>query len=1167
MQRLSVPFSICLMVLATFGCGRSQLKFFDDPTVSESDCGNRIDDDGDGLVDCLDPDCKADPACVVAAENCGNRIDDDGDGLIDCADPDCTNHRLCLPMGPEICDNGLDDDGDGLADCRDGDCRRAPACNRREVCDNGVDDNGNGLVDCADPDCVGQPGCERPEVCDNGLDDDGDGLVDCFDLDCRGNPICARREVCDNGVDDDGDGMIDCMDSDCQGHPSCGPLREICGNGRDDDLDGRIDCADDDCRFDPRCFGPEVCDNGLDDDGDGSIDCADEDCAGDPRCLGREICGNGRDDDGDGKVDCFDEDCFFEPICGRIEDCGNGRDDDGDGLVDCQDADCRQDPRCARREVCDNGLDDDGDGLVDCDDLDCFRDLRCQVVRPEDCTNGRDDDGDNLIDCVDPDCLGHPACGPTKEICDNLADDDGDGKIDCDDTDCRSDPRCAAKSEDCTNRRDDDGDFLVDCDDPDCFKHPACKAPGKEICNNGIDDDSDGAVDCKDTDCRDLPICVVGKEDCTNQRDDDGDGAVDCDDPDCSADPVCQSALCRPDVDFGTIPVRGAKVSRTVVTKGRADVYDARCSVPGGGEVVTRFKIDSQTDLKVSYEQRSGDHMFSLFRAGIAEACNANQDRCLDPKSAKTGSFTLSGLAPGEYYLFVEAFAGGLEGEVALTLSTQAAGSVENCRNGIDDDQDGAVDCADLDCVLTPECETLNCGYDINVGSLVVNGRAVELQIDTRGAGNDIEERCAGGGGGDVVIRFVMPSAAGLAMTIRQSGWHVFGLHSDMGPGTRCTAAAGSCFDSNATPALSLEYGVAEKGVYYLVVDALDAKNEGQVSLTLRAFETRGVELCANGVDDDGDGLADCLDPDCTGVVGCPGPVCAPEHKTGPLAPGGAPVSVAIDTRSANNDQTVPCALGGGKDQVVEIELTEVSGLRIGCDNRGDHVIGLFAAGAPRDPCDKLPINCADIGTGGFGCNFIFPNLQPGKYYVVVEAFQPGKEGTMALQLSAVDDHAQEICNNGKDDDGDGKIDCQDSNCSTKPLCQGQTCTPEQRLGLAVKGGPQLSVALTTSGAGDRNSASCALGGGEDAVASFTLAESADLALEFAQLGNHVFAIYEDKGVGYACDAAPIACQSGTSQATGKLLFPSLPPGQYFLVVEAISGGAEGSVVMRLAAQ
>ena len=122
------------------------------------------------------------------AEICNNGIDDDGDGLIDCDDPDCSGAPVCSQA--EICNNGIDDDGDGLIDCADPDCSNAPVCNRVEICNNGIDDDGDGLVDCADPDCSNAPICNLAEICDNGIDDDGDGLIDCADPDCTGAPVC-----------------------------------------------------------------------------------------------------------------------------------------------------------------------------------------------------------------------------------------------------------------------------------------------------------------------------------------------------------------------------------------------------------------------------------------------------------------------------------------------------------------------------------------------------------------------------------------------------------------------------------------------------------------------------------------------------------------------------------------------------------------------------------------------------------------------------------------------------------------------------------------------------------------------------------------------------------------------------------------------------------------
>ncbi len=95
--------------------------------------------------------------------NCGDGIDNDGDGLIDCEDGDCFSSNVCLI---EICDNGIDDDGDGWIDCSDSECFYLEFC--YEDCENGIDDNGNGLVDGDDPQC------STPSGVDGGLESNGE---------------------------------------------------------------------------------------------------------------------------------------------------------------------------------------------------------------------------------------------------------------------------------------------------------------------------------------------------------------------------------------------------------------------------------------------------------------------------------------------------------------------------------------------------------------------------------------------------------------------------------------------------------------------------------------------------------------------------------------------------------------------------------------------------------------------------------------------------------------------------------------------------------------------------------------------------------------------------------------------------------------------------------
>ncbi len=81
------------------------------PNCKETNCADGVDNDGDGLVDCQDPDCDS------CKEECANGTDDDGDGLIDCKDPDCSGTAVCQQCGPNgECCNGIDDNGDGRID-------------------------------------------------------------------------------------------------------------------------------------------------------------------------------------------------------------------------------------------------------------------------------------------------------------------------------------------------------------------------------------------------------------------------------------------------------------------------------------------------------------------------------------------------------------------------------------------------------------------------------------------------------------------------------------------------------------------------------------------------------------------------------------------------------------------------------------------------------------------------------------------------------------------------------------------------------------------------------------------------------------------------------------------------------------------------------------------
>lgn len=272
-------FLVFLVVLTFSGC------FFDKSGIAPPDggnnnnhdaatcVGNQCPDAGDGQVPNPDggdagdgsvtPDAGPDAgdAQITTETNCGDGLDNDGDGDTDCADSDC-NGKAC---GPE-CECGPDGDA------------------HETVCTlNSPDGDSDGYPNCADiPDCDGQscgPECECGPDGDahetncsiTNIDRDGDGNANCADDDCYGESCgvgCACdmagnatedgspldiNSACYDGIDNDGDGFTDRMDGDCQGNSTCnvacGPLDDVL----DPCLTNCLDCPNGYCNENKIC--------------------------------------------------------------------------------------------------------------------------------------------------------------------------------------------------------------------------------------------------------------------------------------------------------------------------------------------------------------------------------------------------------------------------------------------------------------------------------------------------------------------------------------------------------------------------------------------------------------------------------------------------------------------------------------------------------------------------------------------------------------------------------------------------------------------------------------------------------------------------------------------------------------------------------------------------
>ncbi|HVV86772.1 MAG TPA: hypothetical protein VHE35_27125 [Kofleriaceae bacterium] len=417
-------------------------------------------------------------------------------------------------------------------------------------------------------------------------------------------PIKFRIET--SAVDRDGDGVMDWQDN-CPDTPNgpglglpngwphdppwgcdpdddeCDPDEDDCGGPpaqQDTDHDGIGDACECDhvtCAPADACHSAGACQSTTgtctggtslpDGDGDGTCNAIDG-CPADPAKIAPGACGCGvadTDSDHDGTPDCHDT-CPLDPtrtepgVCGCA---GAETDGDHDGTPDCLDA-CPADPGKTQPGVCGCGVadtDGDHDGTADCHDACPADPLKLQ---PGVCGCGvadSDSDHDGTLDCqdacpADPGKLAPGACG--CGIADTDA--DHDGSADCQDA-CPADPLKSQPGVCGCGHADADGDHdgAFDCQDA-CPQDGGKVQPGVCGCGHAdVDGDGDGALDCQDACPADPAKTHPGLCGCGAADDDtDGDGAPDCRDA-CPADPaktqlgVCGCGVADTDADHDGI--------------------------------------------------------------------------------------------------------------------------------------------------------------------------------------------------------------------------------------------------------------------------------------------------------------------------------------------------------------------------------------------------------------------------------------------------------------------------------------------------------------------------------------------------------------------------------------------------------------------------------------
>ncbi len=586
---------------------------------------------------------------------------------------------------------------------------------------------------------------------------------------------------------------------------------------------------------------------------------------------------------------------------------------------------------------------------------------------PPACANGVDDDGDALADFpADPGCS---AATDTTEtgVCGNEADDDSDGL-----TDFPNDPGCAdfddgsenAAGLVCDDGADNDGDLAIDFPaDSGCF----APIDGSETtaCDNGVDDDADGLVDSPAD-----PGCTDPGDDseqssslvCDDGIDNDSDLAIDF-----PADTGCASSI---DATETTACSNGADDDGD----GFADLADAGCADANDDSeqspaLVCDDGLDNDGDLAIDFPADAG--CVSLADASEAGACGNGFDDdgdgladLVDPGCADANDDSEQSLA-----LVCD---DGLDndGDTAIDFPADAgcvslvdASETGACGNGFDDDGDGFADLADAGCA------------DANDDS----EQSPALVCDD-GLDND----------GDTAIDF--PADAGCTSLIdaSETGACGNGLDDD-GDGLADLADAG-CADANddseQSPLLICDDGLDNDGD-----TAIDFPADAGCTSLLDASET-GV--CGNAADDDGDGLADLVDPGCADAND------DSEH---------APALVCDDGLDNDGDLATDFPADAGCVSLLDASETGVCGNA--ADDDGDGFADLADPGCAdaNDDSENSPALVCDDGLDNDGDTAIDCTADAGC-------------------VSLVDASETGACGNGLDDDGDGLADLADPGCA-----------------------------------------------------------------------------------------------------------------------------------------
>jgi len=494
----------------------------------------------------------------------------------------------------------------------------------------------------------------------------------------------------------------------------------------------------------------------------------------------------------------------------------------------------------------------------------------------------------------------------------------------------------------------------------------ACAAAAVEICDDAIDNDLDGAFDCDDADCIGAAACIGASSDfCV--------GAV----------PIGDGTFAF-DTTLATISAPGATCGEDA-----PDVwfeYTAPCT----GEATiesTDFSVDDDTVIEVL-----------AACGGAVIACD--DDGVVAPPLLSIVNFpTVAGTA---YLVRIS----GWDGSVGTGTFTVACTAMvaEICGDSVDNDFDGAIDCADADCAAFPACATPS--GDECLGAAAIGEGS--FPFDTTAATISVPDASCGEDAPDVWFQYTA-GCTGLA-TVESTSFTV-----DDDTVIEVLAACGgailACDDDGVAnpPLLSTVTFPVVAGTSYLVrISGWDgAIGTGTFGI---ACAPTASEDCLDGVDNDLDGFVDCADHECACTGACPAPLTGDECCNALVATTGANAFSTVGL-STSGDPLTPAqcpgtVFGSSANDVWFSWTAPLSGTAVWdtCQAGGFDTDVTIYEGA--DCLTKVQIACngddpaAPLGCQAFSSGGSFAATAGVGYLIRIGSFDPGVTGTGTLNIA-----------------------------------------------------------------------------------------------------------------------------------------------------------------------